>query len=68
MCLVCETTELHTRFYLGYMRRRPRSRWKDNTEMDLEELGWGSMDWIDLAPDKDKWRDMVNAVMNQRAS
>ena len=36
--------------------------------MDLEEMGWGGMDWIDLAPGKDKWRDMVNAVMNQRAS
>jgi hypothetical protein len=35
---------------------RPRRRWVDNIKMDLTELGWGGMDWIDLTKDKDEWR------------
>jgi hypothetical protein len=37
---------------------------KDNIEMDLQKLGWGGMDRIDLAQDRDRWRDLVNAIMN----
>jgi hypothetical protein len=44
---------------------RPRRRWEDNIKMDFQELGWG-MDWIELAQDKDRWRTVVNAVMNLR--
>jgi hypothetical protein len=44
---------------------RPRRRWEDNIKMDLQEVGWG-MDWIELAQDKDRWRALVNAVMNLR--
>jgi hypothetical protein len=44
---------------------RPRRRWEDNIKMDLQEVGWG-MDWIDLALDRDRWRAVVNAVMNLR--
>jgi hypothetical protein len=36
----------------------------DNTKMDLREVGWGDMDWIDLAQDRDQWRALVNTVMN----
>jgi hypothetical protein len=43
---------------------RPRHRWVDNIKMDLREIGWGGMDWIDLAKDRDQWRALVNAVMN----
>jgi len=43
---------------------RPRRRWEDNIKMDLQEVGCGGMDWIDLAQDKDMWRALVNAVMN----
>jgi hypothetical protein len=43
----------------------PRRRWEDNIKMDLKNIGWG-MDWIDLAQDRDKWRALVNAVMNLR--
>jgi hypothetical protein len=39
-------------------------RWEDNNKMDLGEIGWGSMDWIHLAPDGDYWRAVVNTVMN----
>jgi hypothetical protein len=42
---------------------RPWHRWEDNIKMDLQEMGWGSMDWIDLAKDRDRWRALVNAVM-----
>jgi hypothetical protein len=43
---------------------RHRRRWEDNIKMDLREVGWGGMDWIDLAQDRDRWRALVNAVMN----
>jgi hypothetical protein len=43
---------------------RPRHRWEDNIKMDLQEVGWGGMDWIDMAQDRDSWRAVVSAVMN----
>jgi hypothetical protein len=45
---------------------RPRRRWVDNIKIDLRETGWDGMDWIDLAQDKDRWRTLVNTVMNLR--
>jgi len=45
---------------------RPRRRLEDNIKMDLQEVKWGAMDWIDLAQDKDTRRAHVNAVMNLR--
>jgi hypothetical protein len=45
---------------------RPRHRWLDNIRMDLGEVGWGDVDCIGLAQDRDKWRALVNAVMNLR--
>ena len=45
---------------------RPRCRWEDYIEMDLQEVGCGGMDWIELARDRDRWRALVNAVMNLR--
>jgi len=47
---------------------RPRRRWEDNIKMGLQEVGCGSMDWIELAQDRDMWRALVNAVMNFRVS
>ena len=43
---------------------RPRSRWEDNRKMDLQKVGCGCMDWIELAQDRDGGRVLVNAVMN----
>jgi hypothetical protein len=45
---------------------RPRRTWEDNIKMDLQEVGWGGMDWIELARDRDRWQALVNAVMNLR--
>jgi hypothetical protein len=44
---------------------RPRCRWEDNINMDLQEVGCGGMDWIELAQDRDRWGALVNVVMNQ---
>ena len=45
---------------------RPRCRWEDNIKVDLQEVGCGSTDWIELAQEGDRWRELVNAVMNLR--
>jgi len=44
---------------------RPRRRWEDNIKMDFREVGWGG-DWMELAQDRDRWRALVNTVMNLR--
>jgi hypothetical protein len=43
---------------------RPRRRWEDNIRMDLQEVGCGCVDWIGLAQDRDRWRALLNVVMN----
>jgi hypothetical protein len=43
---------------------RPRCRWENNIRMDLQVVGCRSMDWIDLAQERDRWRALVNAVIN----
>ena len=45
---------------------RPRRRWEDSIKMDLQAAGCEGMEWIDLAQDRDRWRALVNAVMNLR--
>jgi hypothetical protein len=45
---------------------RPRRRWVDNTKVDLREIGWDGMEWIDLAQNRDQWRALVNTAMNLR--
>ena len=45
---------------------RHRRRWEDNIKLDLQEVGCGGMDWIELAQERDRWRTFVNAVMNFR--
>jgi len=47
---------------------RPRRRWDDDIEFDLQEVGWGSMDWVDLAQDGERSRAVVSTVMNLRVS
>jgi hypothetical protein len=63
--------EACTGIWWGNLRgKRPlgrlRYRWKDNIKMDLQEVGCGGMDWIGLAQDRDRWRALVNELMNLR--
>jgi hypothetical protein len=45
---------------------RPRCRWMDNIRMNLGEVGWGVVDWIGLAQDRNRWRALVNSILNLR--
>jgi hypothetical protein len=45
---------------------KPRRRWEENIKMDLRQTGFGYVDWIHLAQDRDRWRALVNTVMNLR--
>jgi hypothetical protein len=45
---------------------RPRYRWADNIKTNLGEIGWGDVDWIGLAKDRNRWRALVNSVLNLR--
>jgi hypothetical protein len=45
---------------------RPRCKWVDNIKIDLKDIEWDGMDWIDLAEDRDQWRALVNTVMSLR--
>ena len=45
---------------------RPRRRWEDNIKMDLQGVGCGDMDWMELAQDRDRWRALVSTAMNLR--
>jgi hypothetical protein len=45
---------------------RPSHGWEDNIKMDMKEIVWEGMDWIDMAQDRGRWRDLVSAVMNLR--
>jgi hypothetical protein len=47
---------------------RRRRRWEDNNKIDLREIGWAGIDWIDLAQDRDQWRALVNTEMSLRVS
>jgi hypothetical protein len=44
---------------------RPRRRWEDGIRMDVREIGWGSVDWIQLTQDRDRWRVLVNTVIRR---
>jgi hypothetical protein len=46
--------------------RRPRCRWVDNIRMDFGEVGWSDVDWIGLAQNRNRWRALVNSVLNLR--
>jgi hypothetical protein len=48
------------------MLGKPRRRWVDNIKMHFREIEWDGVDWIDMAQDKDQWRDLVYTVLNLR--
>jgi hypothetical protein len=57
------------RIFMGKPERkrplgRPRRTWEDNIKMDLREIGWGSMDWIALAHNRDQWMVLLNTIIN----
>ena len=54
------------RVLVGKPVGRPRHRWEDNIKMDLQEVGCGGKDWIKLAQDRDRWRALVNVILNLR--
>jgi hypothetical protein len=70
----CTSCPYHVQYLIGLTRkpegkrplRRPRRRWVDNIRMDLGEVGWGDVDWIGLAQDRNRWRALVNSVLNLR--
>jgi hypothetical protein len=72
MCLACSTNGEKRNAYRILVGKpevkrplgRPRRRWEDNFRMDLREIGWCGMDWIDLVQDRDQWRALVNTAMN----
>jgi hypothetical protein len=51
---------------MGPRRMHIRFQWKDNIKVDLREIKWGSMNWIDLVQDRNQWRALVNMAMNLR--
>jgi hypothetical protein len=69
VCSTHETERNEHRVLMGNPEgKRPlgklRSRWESNIKIDLTEIKWCGMDWIDLAQDRDQWRSLVNTVMN----
>ena len=61
-CVQCFCGEIRGKRPLG----RPRCRWENNIKMDIQEVGCGCMEWNELAQDRDRWRVLMNAVMNLR--
>jgi hypothetical protein len=61
-----EKTKNIYRLLVGIPQGRPRRRWVNNIKMDLREIGWGGVDWIDLAKDREQCRALVNTVMDLR--
>jgi hypothetical protein len=57
-------TEQQAFLFGNHASWQSRHRWEDNIKMDLKEVGWGGMDWIDLALDRGRWRVLLNVVMN----
>jgi hypothetical protein len=60
------TWNVRSMYRPGSLMTVARELWEDNIKMDIREVGWEDMNWIDLAPDRDRWRALVNAVMNLR--
>jgi hypothetical protein len=57
---------MHIVYWWENQKGRTNLRWVDNIKMDLREIGWDGIGWIDLAQDRDQWRALVNTVMSLR--
>ena len=71
LTILCQLCNLHYRVLVGKSEGkrplgRPRRRWEDNIKMDLQKVGGGYGDWMELAQDRDKWLALVSTVMNIR--
>jgi hypothetical protein len=72
MCRACSTNEEKRNAYRILVGKpdgrrtlgRPKRKWVDNIKIHLREIGWGTMDWIDLAQERDQWRALVNTAIN----
>jgi hypothetical protein len=63
---MCKYVNIYLRHIIIMILGRPRRRWVDSIKIDLREIGWDSVAWIELAQDRDQWRAHVNTVMNLR--
>jgi hypothetical protein len=57
---------MHIGYWCESQKERDSRRWVDNIKMDLREVGWDGVDWIDMAQDRNQWRALVNTVLNLR--
>ena len=56
------------KIFFRHVAYEMRRRWEDNIKMDPQEVGWGDMEWLDLAQERDRWRALVNAVIKLRVT
>ena len=69
MCYVSGKAQVHTEFWWGKLMGksplgRPKRSWDDNINTDLKEICWEDVDWTDIFQDRDKWRELINGIMN----
>jgi hypothetical protein len=66
--MACSTNGGRRGMHIEYWweSQKERDHWEDNIRMDLREIGWDGVDWINMTQDRDQWRDLVNTILNLR--